>query len=423
MFKSGAQMMILVLLTGLVLMRESRQEPAKGWDDGWADFLAVNSRREQTTAPVVLVGIDNSSLQDHPWPWSPLDFSLFFQAIFSIQPEVASVDEVLNWNRFGLAEDQARKLPQYEKILRDNILRTPKVLLGARLGFPEDPQIEPPWQEVPLLRNVSGDLSRVVEFPIVEHQPPEDFRLSATIGFTNLPPVVGQYNSVPLVFRYRGQLVPAFTLQAVMLWGKLTPDEVKVVLGDSITLGTRRIPIDDRGMMRVDFSTKRGFISFEELLLASEQVQAGAKPVADLSPLKGSIALLARTDSGEKGSQTLPLAARRMGSPGELFGAAIATIQNQSFIRRSPLWLELAVLAAVIVFGAFLPRWSRFAALFLSGAALAVYALVSMAVFNGTLVWLPGVMPVGTLLIALVFRLLTPTSAPAPEPAAGSRAA
>ena len=53
-------MLILVLLAGLVLMRESRQEPLASWDDRWADFLATTSRQAQREAPVTLVGIDDS---------------------------------------------------------------------------------------------------------------------------------------------------------------------------------------------------------------------------------------------------------------------------------------------------------------------------------------------------------------------------
>src|SRR6185503_12599037 len=117
MFKTGAQMLILVLLAGFVLMRESRQEPLASWDDHWVDFLATTSRQPQQQAPVTLVGIDDSSLSEHPWPWTPLDFSLFFQATLPHLPAVMAIDEVLDWNRFGLSDSQTKKLPQYEKIL------------------------------------------------------------------------------------------------------------------------------------------------------------------------------------------------------------------------------------------------------------------------------------------------------------------
>lgn len=200
--------MILVLLTGLVLLRESRQQPVAAWEDRWADFLAMNSRRGQAPAPVTLVEINDASLQNHPWPWNPLDFSLFIKGTLPHQPSVIAIEEVLDWNRLALPDDQVRKLPQYEKILKDSLLQVPRALLGAQLGFPDDPQIAPQWQEVPLLRNVSGDTSAVPEFPIVEREPLEDYRLSVTVGFTNLPSVHERFNSVPLVFRYAARFYP-----------------------------------------------------------------------------------------------------------------------------------------------------------------------------------------------------------------------
>ena len=406
-------MMILVLLAGLVLMRESRQEPLASWDDRWADFLATTSRQAQPEAPVTLVGIDEGALQEHPWPWTPLDFSLFFQAVLPHGPAVLALDEVLDWDHFALTDAQLKKLPQYEKILLDHIQRAPRMLLGAQLGFPEDPQVAPPWQEVPLLRQVKGDASTLPEFPIVARQPSEDYRLAATIGFTNLPKTQERYNSVPLLFRHHGQVVPSFPLQALMMWARLTPDEVSVELGSHIDLShKRRIPIDARGRMRVDFATPRGAISFDDMLFAAEQSAAGTRPTVELERLKGRVVLLTRVDAKAK---TIPLAASRLGSPGELFGAAIATMQNQSFIRRAPLWVELIVLAAVTFLGCFVPTWKRFGTVAAGFVALAAYVLIAMAVFNRWLIWLPGIMPAGAVLCFIVFRLLSPDTVPKPK--------
>lgn len=406
-------MMILVLLAGLVLLRESRRPPLDVWDNRWADFLAMNSRQGEPSAPVALVEINDASLQGHAWPWNPLDFSLFVQGVLPHQPEVVAIHDVLDWNRMALPEDQQRKLPQYEKILKDNLLRVPKLLLGAQLGFPEDPQLSPKWQEVPLLRKVKGDPEQLPEFPIVEREPSEDYRLTATIGFTNLPAVHERFNSVPLLFRHHGQIIPSFTLQAVMLWAKLTPDDVQVLLGSHITLGEKlRIPIDLRGRMRVDFATRRSGLGFDELLLANEQLQSGSAPVVDLAKLKGSIVLLARTDSVV---QTIPFAARRNGSPGELLAAAIATIQSRSFIRPAPQWAAWLVLGALVLLSARVPRLKKSTAAVVGFVTLAVYVMIAMTVFGRWLVWLPGVMPAGVVLIFVLLRLVTPETVNKPK--------
>ena len=413
MFRTGAQLLFLTLLAGLLLMRESQQEPMASWDLDFADFLARNSHHRAPPAPVTLVEINDSSLINHPWPWTPLDFSLFFQAAMPFKPEVLAIDEVLDWERLALAPDQQRKLPQYEKILRDAILRAPKVLLGAHLGIPEDPAVIPPLQEAPLLKNVRGDVTEIPEFTAIEQQPPEDYRLSATIGFANVPAERARYNAVPLVLRYRGQTIPSFVLQAVMLWKKLTPDEIAVEMGSHIAIGPAlRVPIDRAGKMRVDFGSPRSSFGFDDLLLAAEQVEAGRKPGVPVQQMKGGVVLLARTEAN---ARTLPLAALRKGSPGEMFAAAIATIQNQTFIRRAPVWAEGVAVAVVALLSYFVPRKKK---LFIVGMAvvfLAAYVLVAMAVFNRTLLWLPIVPVLGAVLVAVLFRVVTPDSAGRPK--------
>ncbi len=413
MFRTGAQFMFLVLLAGLALMHESRQEPLAAWDNAFADFLAIHSHRSAPPAPVTLVAIDDSSLANHPWPWTPLDYALFFQAALPLQPEVCAVDEVLDWSRFGLPEEQERKLPQYEKILRDLILTAPKNLLGSELGFPEDPSVIPPLQEVPAVRNVKGLVDRIPEFTLIERQPTENFRLSSTVGFINLPPVYERHNSVPLVLRYRGQVVPAFALQAVMLWMQLTPDDVAVELGSHIQLGkSLRIPINATGRMRVDFGSPRGEFSFDDLILASEQTAAGARPQVPLDRLKGGIVLLARTDTA---ARTVPLGARRKGSPGELFAAAIATIQNQSFIRRAPLWAEGVIIAIFMLVSYRIPRLKKWLTVVIGVLALVIYVMLAMAVFSRWLVWLPATIPLGAVLVFVLLRVVTPDSAGRPK--------
>ena len=413
MFRTGAQLLLLTLLTGLALLWEAQREPLASWDNDFADLLARHSHHKTASAPVTLVEIDDKSLADHAWPWTPLDFSLFFQAALPLKPEVVAIDEVLDWERLALPAEQQAKLPQYEKILRDAILRTPKVLLGAHLGFPEDPQVIPPLQEVPLLKNVRGDLREVPEFTAVEQQPPEQYRLSSTVGFVNLPSDRRRYNSVPLVLRYRGQVIPSFVLQAVMLWAKLTPDEIVVTLGSEVALGEKlRVPIDAAGRMRVDFGTPRVAFGFDDLLLAAEQTEAGRPTTVPVKQVTGGVVLLARTETN---ARTLPLAAMRKGSPGELFAAAIATIQNQTFIRRAPWWAAVPVLLLVALLAFWIPRRTRVQALGAGLLVLTVFVLVAMAVFNRWLIGLPLVPVLGSVLVMVLFRVVTPDSAGKPR--------
>lgn len=399
--------MLLALLAGLALLNQTRTEPLSAWDNAFADFLAMNSPRATRPAPLTLVGINDAYLAKDPWPWSPLEFSVFFQGALPLKPDVVAIDQVLDWERaMVLPEDQNRKLAQYAQALHSNLLRAPKMVLGSRLGVPDDPQVIPPLQEVPLLRNVRGSVSEIPEFVAVEQQPSEAYRLASTMGFTNLPPLHRHFNSVPLLLRYRGQVTPTFPLQAMLLWAKLTPDDVTVEIGEYIDLGKKyRIPIDSRGRMRVDFGARFTSFSFDELALASEQKQSGVKTIVPIDRITGGIVLLSRVDSE---ARTIPLAARRNGSPGEIFAAAIATMQNQSFIRPVPDWAKYVVIAVFVLWSFPIPKMKKLKTILYGIFALTVYGLIAIAIFGHWLLWLPGVVPVGVVAVCVLFRLVTP---------------
>ena len=406
MFQSAAQFMILVALVGLVLMRESRQTPIDGLDESFADFLAINSRRTEEPAPVTLVGIDESNLKERPWPWTPLEFAIFFQAAEIFKPAATATNELLHWDPKQMTPDATRKLPQYQKILREHILRSSKVLVGAQLGYPEDPTMPPAVQETPLIRNVLGDLSGIPEFTAIETQADEDFRLSSITGFANLPQPSRYTRTAPLVFRYHGQVVPSFVLQAILIWEKLTTDDVTVEPGVRISLADRvQIPIDREGRMRIDFGVHRRRCGYDELVLSSDQLENGRATIVPREWLSGKLLLLTRTDAAAKNVQFAP---GRATSTGELFAAAIGTIQNRSFIKRAPIWFDYGIVAIMIMIARACRRWRKFSTVMILLLGTVAYVMMAITFFGFTLTWLPIILPAGLALFIALFRLATP---------------
>ena len=402
MFRTGAQLFLLTTIVGLLLMREATRDPVLRLEQSFADFLAMNAQRQEPPPRLTLVRIDGAYLQAHPWPWSPIDFALFFQSANDFHPEVLATDEILNWDLSG-------KNAQYAQILREHVLKSPLVLLGSRLGFPEDPDKPVPLESTPVLRHVSGDVSLVPEFTLIEAESSEDFRLSSTAGFVNLPGRDNWHRNVPLVLRYRGQLVPTFVLQATLLSEKASLDDVTVVLGSHIAIGDRvRVPIDGAGEMRVDFGARRDQCGLDDLVLAAEQRDAGnAQTAAQL--FAGRFLLLGRTDPQVS---DLRLARGRPGSRAELFAAAIATIQGRSFIQRAPWWSDLIVVGFFAVLSYWVPRWGKGITLFLSLVAVPAYILFALALFGAKLLWLSAVVPAGLLLFIVLYRLASPNIDP-----------
>jgi hypothetical protein len=419
MFRTGAQMSLLVLLAGCLLFWLSRSGPVRYFDDaagsriaqvqGWGEELASQQKwlHRPPPVPVTLVAADDACIANHPWPWSPLEYSLFVQAALPFQPEVLAIEEILEWDRANLAPGDRQKLPQYEKILRDSLLRAPKVVLAADLGWPEDPNTIPPAREAPILRNVRGDLRAIPEWTVIEREPKEELRLAANIGFTNLLESAHTVRSVPLMLRYQGRVVPSMPLQAIILWQKLSADDVHVVLGSEITLGQFHIPIDAHGEMRVNFGTPHTVMTFDDLLLAAEQTAAKQKVTAPVERLQGGVALLARTD---KSAPHLALGHGRAGTAGELYAAAIATIQAQSYLHRVPVWVDWGLIGCAVLVAAWVPRWKKQKVALRSFIAFAAYLITAFVLFWTNRLVLPMALPLGLALFIALYRVATPDS-------------
>ncbi len=384
------QFLFLVLIAGLVLMRESRIEPLASVENSFASWLNTNAKREPSRAPLVLLEITDDDLSATPWPWSPFDFSLAVSAALSFEPAVLALEPVLSW--------EAAKTEQIT-LLHHQLLRVPKLLLGADLGVSST--LLPPLQEIPLLPHVKGETGALPEYNAVAQRPVEELRLAGALGFENLPGRGETLQRVPLVFRYYGHVVPSFVLQAAMLWYGVTPDEVTVVPGGYVALGEAvRIPIDARGTFAVDFGIPITRLSVGDLILAAAQDQ---KPTAGAAPrIKGSFALVARND----GASRMLHFANRSGSRGEFFAQSIATIQQQAFIRRIPVYGEACIIAAGIALAWYASRKSRLATVTLGVAAVAAYMLIALGIFAGTFIALPLLLPVGLIGFVVLLRLI-----------------
>lgn len=206
--RSLPQLIFTVLVLGMLLLREAQTPPLAGIEENFINWLSANSNGEHGSAPVTLVEINDNCLVNYSWPWSPLNYALFLNAALQFQARAVGIEPVLAWNDQKLPPDQMLEQPQFEKILHESILRTPKLELGAQLGFPEDPDVLPPLQPLPVFRQVTGAMEAVPEYTIIEAEPGEDIRLTTALGFTDVPPSEPTARHAPLVFRYRGSWCP-----------------------------------------------------------------------------------------------------------------------------------------------------------------------------------------------------------------------
>jgi len=406
MRRSLPQLMFTVLVLGMLLLREADNQPMAGIEENFINWLAANSNGEHVSAPVTLVEINDNCMVNYSWPWTPLNYALFLNASLEFKARAVGIEPVLAWDEKQLQPDELLQQPQYEKILHDAILRTPKLELGAQLGFPDDPDILPPLQPLHVLRNITGAMDLVPDYTVVEAEPGEDIRLTTALGFANVPPTEQTAQHAPLVLRYRGQLVPSFILEGMMLWYGVTPEEVVVRLGSEVRLGDKlSIPINEAGSMLVDWKQPFDRVGFDDMVLAEDQLQGKHTTIIDPAILKDRLLVLARTDAQ---SQTLILPSGRPGSAGELFAEAIATAETSAFARPpGRLGSELVLLVGLALARAVVSR-SKIKTGLVVITFMAGYLLFCLAVFEATRVAFPLTPMVGLTVFVALYRFLTP---------------
>ncbi len=383
--------MLVVVLAGLLVLREPRLSSADDYFLGW--LLAHSQAGEGAPVPLTVVEISRDSFADpnvpgesaergagHPAAVSPLEFALFLQSVLDFQPKVVAFENMLKWR--DRDKDQ-------EQVFLDQAMRVPKLLLASELSGTSDP--DAPWGDIRGFTQVTGMRGDLAAFTGIARQPDEDLRLISTQGFVNLPDEPSSLR-VPMLFLYRGEVIPSFALQAIMLWLRVTPSEVKIDLGSEILLPqNRRIPIANDGTLLIDpNAAKRARrLSLNEMLLAAQQRET---PDVGASQQLGNITdqiVLARTPDN-------PL------SPPDVFAAAIATVQSGNYLHRISRIFDLVVLLLIAASIAIFPRFGR-VDLVLGGIAFtAAYCLIALGSIAKWNLWLPAILPLGALWFAIL---------------------
>ena len=371
---------IVIVLAALLLARDPYVESA---DRFFLDWLLRNTPASGKHVPLTVVEIGvapigetqpaqnqqgDSASHGNAGVASPLEFALFFQAILDFKPTIVAVEPLLKWREHD--RDQ-------EQVFLDQAMRVPKLLLSAELTSTPDPDAPP--TEIPGFVHVSGRRGDLPTYTGVQRQPDEDLRLVSSLGYINL---AGESTTrVPLLFNYRGEVIPAFALQAFLTWARIPMSEAQIQLGSHIALpGGRRIPIDWDGSLTMNpNASKLGRrFSLNELLLLAQQRQQNSP----LQSLHDEL-VLARTPAN-------PLA------PPDVFAAAIATLQSNHFIRRVSVVFDCAVILLIAVLGSQAVRASRVDLLLGLIAFTAAYCLSAFLIISRYAIWIPGLVPLTT---------------------------
>lgn len=248
--------------------------------------------------------------------------------------------------------------------------------------------------------------------------PIDRFAEASWTGFVNSPPsrIDGIRRKVPLVVGFGGRVYPSLVLQILVQLDGARSGDIEVVLGDAVTINgsegsVRRIPVDEAGLMTLNYRGKEAFQPIDYIALA-EQIdlhQDGSEWPDDLPVVENQIVLIGQMAEGLSDFGPTPF------SPLEplvhVQAVALNNILQGDYLRIIPLWQVLLV---------WLPlAWGTLWLLRKSSVTLAavmpillvgIYIAVAFSLFRTHSYQLPVFLPVlGFLLVnggALVDRLV-----------------
>ena len=365
---------IVVLLLAVLFLREPRFQRSE------EIFLRWLIRHSQPAAKTVPITIIETGRENPP---APLETALLLQGILEFKPTVIAIEPILQWGEGN--KDQ-------EQIFIDQAMRVPKLALGAELTATPDP--DEPVAEIAGFTRVTGRRGDLPAFSGIERQPGEDVRILSTLGSINLPEESADDLHVPLLFQYRGEVIPSFALQAVLLWMRLTPGEVVIDIGTAITLpnGTK-IPIRSDGTLLVNprMVQRARRVTLNELLLAAQQHESGAATAIRLEDIRTHLVL-----------------ARVATNAPDVFAAAIGAIQANSFVRRVSWIFDCAMVILAAALSGALRRFSRVDLIIGAIAFSAGYCLIALGIISRFSIWIPAWLPLGASWISVLFAIVLP---------------
>ena len=276
---------LLLLLTHATHLLEKGDERFSLWGQSQPPQVTVD------TPSLALISIDRIS-NERPWPWPRLDFAIALRALVPCFPQSVTFESLLH--------DRDQRQEAFDATFAHLVERFDHVIF-ASAAFQAGSENPPPQNLISI--PFEGDLNSLTPYHSL-YWPVETFASNSHVGISNLPLDSHQKPSaIPLVFRWRNQIIPSLALQsaAILLKADLSLSSLK--LGSHLTLRDpqkkilRVIPIDDQGMMKIRHRTLNIMtIPFDDFLVYADQRERGEAPAFDLKQLRQKQVWIGRTD-------------------------------------------------------------------------------------------------------------------------------
>lgn len=392
--------LIMLLLTSLFLLAAALQWYPLQLLEFKSYDLRAKLRGGRPQAPVVMVAIDDASIERlGRWPWPRGYMAELIDQIAGYEPALIGTNILYTESdrNSGLEElqglygtvsglggsaavldairDAALRL-DYDAMLASSLEEYGKGLLPlyftlAEQGGAADPKLPEYLQKGSKVLADPGHLpqSNAVAAPI-----PTFAEKALALGHINiLPDSDGTLRKESLLLYYQGRIYPSFALQAALSYLRIPFEQLELADG-RLKLGRLSVPVNRNGQMLISYSG--GFGSFP--VYSFFDVAAGViKPEI----FKGKIVLIGPVATGIAGFAVTPFDSTFPGI--EVVATVIENLLNSNLLAR-PDWCSWLELGFMLLSGLFLalalPRLK-------AGAAAMITALLFL-LWNGAAVWL-----------------------------------
>jgi eukaryotic-like serine/threonine-protein kinase len=324
-----------------------------------------------------------------------------------LSPEMAPVVQLLKEAEQQLNTD--RKLTEsYAKA--GNVVLPILFELGQPLGKPDRPLPEF------TLRNAVKAQGSEATSPLqaMAVQLPIDTvgRSAAALGHLNTyPDVDGGVRVEPVVLQYYDQFFPSLSMMVAAKSLNLGPADIKVTLGESVSLGRLKIGTDPSSLMYTYFYRDRdGRAAFQ--VDSFYDVLSGKIPAAKYAD---KIVLIGPTAAGVGTTSVTPVSATM--APVLTLAHSVSSILQEHFFT-APAWAYWSELAIILLVGAYLiallPRLKAGPALIISAGVFTALLGLHFVMMISAAVWMQLMLPATLLLIghaALVSKRFIATEA------------
>jgi eukaryotic-like serine/threonine-protein kinase len=334
--------------------------------------------KKQVSDDIQIIAIDDASLKElGAWPWHRDKLATLVEKLAQQQPKTI----LLN---VPLGDDPREDSMGYTQLLADKIKAAGNVILPYRYSTSD---FSATGAGIPdyLTRNAFAKFDNKEKLetnpPLIAGSinMPSKILSSAAygLGFSGASFDFDRHvRNEPMILSYAGGYLPSVDFVTASRYLNYSRDNTTVEVGQSITLGHRKIPTDHSGRMPVNFNGPQGVFKY----VSASDIISGA---AGRTNLNGKIAIIAFTGTGSSDVYTTPVSKLMPGV--EITANSIENIIHDNFLREvgAASWINIIIILGLGVFAAFiLPRISLMYRLVALGILLFVMANVSFALFT-----------------------------------------